>query len=188
MSADSAAPGASALSADDLSEYLESARYGDLDDVRAFLDAGAPVNFCDEHRSTALHFACANGHADVAAELLARGAALSPNEAGNSALHWACLLGHLPVVEVLLARVVDGLDVYAQNAAGRSALTEALSGGHEVIARTLLAHSSAEPPKDAGLGDDADDGEDDDLAEAEGADDGGGGAAAGASAADVGMD
>lgn len=182
MSSELAQRAASSLSADDLSEYLESARYGDLDDVRAYLDAGAPVNFCDEHRSTALHFACANGHADVVSELLTRGAALTPNEAGNSPLHWACLLGHAPVVELLLARVVDGLDVYAQNSAGRSALTEALSGGHEMIARTLLAHSSAEPPKDAGLGDEADDGEDDDLAE--GADDSGA-AAGGAQSADA---
>ena len=44
-------------------ELLECARYGELEDMVAQLDAGANLRVCDGGGNTALHRACANGHA-----------------------------------------------------------------------------------------------------------------------------
>ena len=127
---------------------LECARYGETEDLAALLDLGADVNHARAvDGATALHMACANGHCDAAALLLARGARHVANAAGNSPLHWACLNGHAAAAELLLARARSGeVDVYAMNSQGRSAFTVAIGAGHEALARSLLLHASAEPP------------------------------------------
>lgn len=51
--------------ADDNEELLLSCRYGDLDDVRAFVEkfgAEAATAARDENGNTVLHMTCANGH------------------------------------------------------------------------------------------------------------------------------
>jgi len=53
---------------------LDGARYGDLEDVAAALQAGAPVDSADANGRTALHMASANGHTEIVASLLSRGA------------------------------------------------------------------------------------------------------------------
>lgn len=193
------------VSEEDQREVLECARYGELDDLRALLDAGADVNFRDAASgSTALHNAAANGHGDVVALLVDRGARCEPNANGNTPLHWAALNGHAAVVGVLLGRF-EGMDALAKNAFGKSALTDAINAGHEDIARLILSHRSVDPsggrPGVAGVGgagaggasvDEEDDGsgedvgdEDADLLEAPGAPDaatvGGGAAGSGSS-------
>lgn len=58
--------------------------------------------------NTALHMACANGHAAIARLLLARGArADARNASGNTPLHWAAMNGHLACVKALLTRADD---------------------------------------------------------------------------------
>ena len=143
-----AAAASAPLSAEDLAEMLECARYGEVDELRELLSQGADVNHCRaEDGSTALHMACANGHSEVAALLLARGASHIANHAGNTPLHWACLNGHAGVADVLLASGRPGeVDVYAMNRQGKSAFTVAISAGHEALARSMLQHASAEPP------------------------------------------
>ena len=43
-------------------EFLEYARYGEVDDLRALIQSGdVPVDFADPGGSTALHKAAANG-------------------------------------------------------------------------------------------------------------------------------
>jgi ankyrin repeat protein len=159
----SAAP-AVPFSPEDHEEFLECARYGELEDIKSLLAEGINVNYRDESGITALHRAAGNGHVEVAVALLDAGAVHGPNSSGNTPLHWACLLGHSGVVEVLLARAT-GIEIFAKNAAGRSALTEAASSGHEELARSLLFHSSAEPPEDAGIGEASDDDNEDDNME-----------------------
>ena len=143
-----AAPPAAAITPEDLEEMLECARYGETEDLATLLDLGADVNYARAvDGSTALHMACANGHCDAAALLLARGARHVANAAGNSPLHWACLNGPAAAAELLLARARSGeVDVYAMNSQGRSAFTVAIGAGHEALARSLLQHASAEPP------------------------------------------
>lgn len=50
---------------DDFEDLLLSCRYGDLDDVRAFVDKFGPeavASARDENGNTVLHMTCANGH------------------------------------------------------------------------------------------------------------------------------
>lgn len=84
-------------------EYLLSARYGDLDDVVAYLDAGVDINSLDENGAlfldktlhignNALMMAAANGHCDVIRVLVSRGINCKvKNTNGNTAIHWAAI-------------------------------------------------------------------------------------------------
>ena len=140
------------LTAEDLNEVLECARYNEMEDMVSLLDAGADVNYRrPEDGTTALHMACANGHLEIAAALLQRGARHVSNAAGNTPLHWACLNGKAEVAALLLDKCGPGeVDVYLKNGQGKSAFTVAISGGHEDLARSLLHHASAEPPAAGG--------------------------------------
>ena len=51
-------------------------RYGDLEAVEDFIAVGKDVNESDEDGRTALHYAVAYNHADIAAELISSGASL----------------------------------------------------------------------------------------------------------------
>ena len=136
----------SSLSPEDQLEFLQCARYGELEDVSSLLDAGADASFADGGGNTALHLASANGHAGVVSLLLERGARYTANASGNTPLHWAALNGHAAVVEALLSRLgAEVLDVLAKNAFGKSALTDAINSGHEDLARVILSHPSADP-------------------------------------------
>jgi ankyrin repeat protein len=169
-----AAVGAS-LSEEDQLEVLECARYGETDDLRALLDAGADANFRDAGGNTALHRAAGNGHTDAASLLIQRGALFVPNANGNTPLHWAALNGHAAIVTMLLERFED-CDALAMNAFGKSALTDAINGGHDDIARIILSHRSADPAAAKGGAGGSDGGEDDDaMDEGDGADEGDGG-------------
>ena len=140
------------LSAEEvIREVLECARYGELDDLRALLDSGAEATASDARSGTsALHNAAANGHVDVVALLVDRGARCEPNANGNTPLHWAALNGHAAVVALLLERFEASIDALAKNAFGKSALTDAINAGHEDIARLILSHRSADPPRAGG--------------------------------------
>jgi ankyrin repeat protein len=99
------------LTEEDMLEVLEFARYGELEDLELYLSApNASVDFVRPvDGSTALHMAAANGHAAVAAALLARGARMLPNHAGNTPLLQASGRGHtgtaLSLINDLCARV-----------------------------------------------------------------------------------
>ena len=170
------------LTEEDKLAVLEFARYGELEDMLSYL--AAPNASADWARpadgATALHMAAANGHAAVVGALLSRGARMAPNHAGNTPLHWACLNGHEEAAAALLA--APGADVYLKNGAGKSAFTVAISAGHDALARMLLQHASAEPPRAGGGGggveeeeEEVGEGEADLLPPAQGAGEGGGG-------------
>ncbi|RUS33839.1 ankyrin repeat protein [Jimgerdemannia flammicorona] len=102
---------------DTIDDIIQSARHGDLDDLRS---SSHPPHFLaakDEFGNTALHMASANGHLETVEYLLATLATLSDvptaehintrNEQGNTPLHWAALNGHLEVVEALVKRGAD---------------------------------------------------------------------------------
>lgn len=109
-------------------EMMQCARYGELDEMVAYLNDGVPIVAADSNGTTALHYGSANGHCGVVNELLSRGANVNAcNSSGNTSLHWASLNGHVAVVEALL-RAGAAPDV--KNNAGRTPVEEAESRGH----------------------------------------------------------
>lgn len=144
-STDAPAPTLSAaLTDEDSLEFIECARYGELEDAAAYLHDGVDVNFCDASGSSALHKSAANGHVDVVRLLASRGAKFTANSSGNTPLHWAVLNGQTAVIALLMELYDGSVDVLAKNAFGKSALTEALNRGDEDIARLMLNHRSVD--------------------------------------------
>lgn len=127
----------SVIEDDEKEELLLSCRYGDLDDVQAFVTkfGHAPLaEIRDENGNTVLHMTCGNGNIEILDYLLPLvPAALLPaqNNSQSTALHWACINSHLAVVQKLVqwpdGPGVDLIDI--KNAAGLSPLGEAEMAG-----------------------------------------------------------
>ncbi|EGO26161.1 hypothetical protein SERLADRAFT_447412 [Serpula lacrymans var. lacrymans S7.9] len=101
------------MSPDDHSDFLLSCRYGDIDDINAFI-----------------------AHFDALAlllPLLPPALLSAQNASGSTPLHWASLNAHLPIAKALVAHSpgpgVDLIDI--KNHAGRSPLGEAEMAGWE---------------------------------------------------------
>ncbi len=126
-----------------LQEWLNSARYGDLEYLQQIYaecqERGqCPVSWQSDSKNTALHMASANGHVDIVQFLLEdlKVPCDIQNSEGNTALHWAALNGHLPVVNLLLKH---GAPIDMRNNGGRSALFEAQRHDREEVVQVLLA-------------------------------------------------
>ncbi|TRM68842.1 ankyrin repeat-containing domain protein [Schizophyllum amplum] len=124
---------------DELDEFRLCCRYGDLDDVNAFL-ARFPDAACaaDDAGNTPAHMAAANGHADVLSSLLAaRADPAAANAAGATPMHWAALNAQLGTVEALFkaggARLID-----VKDGLGRSPLGVAEQSGWDEGARWMV--------------------------------------------------
>jgi hypothetical protein len=114
-------------------EFLEAARYGELDDLmlmcnhqrlRELIDFKTLVD--ESSGSSALMYAAANGHSDCVEFLLnSVGVAVNcSNSSGNTALHWAALNGHADCVDRLIKA---GADVMALNGFQKTAFDEAIA-------------------------------------------------------------
>ncbi|EIW80589.1 hypothetical protein CONPUDRAFT_20633, partial [Coniophora puteana RWD-64-598 SS2] len=126
---------------DDLDDLLLSCRYGDLDDVRAFIDAHGPAPLStarDALGNSVIHMCAANGHpsTDILTYLLPLlddpATLLSaPNAAQSTPLHWAALNRQLPAARALVEcpRGPGAILIDAKNAAGRTPLGEAELAG-----------------------------------------------------------
>ncbi|EPQ55269.1 ankyrin [Gloeophyllum trabeum ATCC 11539] len=127
-------------------DLLLSCRYGDLDDVKEFVNkyGQAPLaEVRDENGNTVLHMASGNGHIELLEYLLPLvppSLLSAQNESKSTALHWACVNAHLPVVQKLVqfpgGPGVDLIDI--KNAAGRSPLAEAEMAGWDEGAKWLV--------------------------------------------------
>ncbi|KAH8096797.1 cytoplasmic protein [Cristinia sonorae] len=131
---------------DDKDDLLLSCRYGDIEDIQAFVDkfGSGPLNDIRDHSGNcALHMVAANGHADALDYLLS---VVSPsllsarNSAESTPLHWAAVNSHLTIAQKLVqfknGPGVDLLDI--KNAAGRSPLGEAENVGWEEGAKWMV--------------------------------------------------
>ncbi|KAJ3554304.1 hypothetical protein NM688_g3179 [Phlebia brevispora] len=131
---------------DDRDGLLLACRYGDLDDIKQFVDRFGPDplnEIRDESGNTVLHMVCANGHTDVLDYLLEIiDPSLLPvqNEAKSTALHWAALNTHLSIAQKLVGYPrgpgKDLIDI--KNAVGRTPLGEAENVGWEEGAKWFV--------------------------------------------------
>ena len=139
----------------------EAAEKGDVQEVKRILEMGENVDArttrdrttadetkpaflsalestLDSSGSTPLHVAASNGHAEVVALLLEKGA--DPNAQNRlevTPLHMAAKNGHLPVVEMLVAH---GADVNARQCANQTALHLANWKRHRRVVKFLKRH------------------------------------------------
>jgi len=81
----------SKLPAEDLATLANAARDNENGTVRAMIAAGWPVDARGQHRATPLHWAGWNGNAEMAADLIARGAPIDVkgDEYDGTPLTWA---------------------------------------------------------------------------------------------------
>ncbi|GAA99344.1 hypothetical protein E5Q_06039 [Mixia osmundae IAM 14324] len=136
----------------EVEDIILAARYGDLDDLKAFVEAYGPealISAQDDNGNLALHMASANGHVEIVRYLVS----LSPderlaqqNQSGNTPLHWASLNGHLEVLKLLCPRM-SVASISLHNKANKTALQEAEEQANErtwMCAGHLLSYLNVE--------------------------------------------
>ncbi|RHY07642.1 hypothetical protein DYB37_013111 [Aphanomyces astaci] len=95
-------------------DVFSLARHNRVDDVRAVLDRGLPVNTPDEHGNSLLIIACQNGLKRLAKELLRRGANINArNKRRNTPLHFCFAYGYGDTLGAYL--ISKGADVSLTN-------------------------------------------------------------------------
>lgn len=118
-------------------ELLAEARFGDVERVKALLDAGANIEARDEtFGRTPLMEAALEGKTAVVKTLLSRGAEINAKATfyGNTALIFASGDGKAEVVRLLLAA---GADINAKNEGGYTALDVAEDDFHKNVIQML---------------------------------------------------
>ena len=119
---------------------VEAAGEGDLDEVRARLDAGADVNAAVDGDGSPLIAAARAGNHAIVTLLLDRGADINLGVEGDgNPLIMAAAEGHLEIVDLLLAR---GADVNAVVPSDENALIQASGGGHLDIVQLLVSRGA----------------------------------------------
>ncbi|XP_047101555.1 poly [ADP-ribose] polymerase tankyrase-1-like isoform X3 [Schistocerca piceifrons] len=132
------------LSGDMKGEMLiAAAKDGSVSKVRTLLAVGADVEAKDENKRTALHWAAAMGHGEVAAHLLEVGAGVNARDRWqNTPLHLAAWKGHAAVVRLLAA---SSADHNARDQSGSTPLHDAARRGRaEAVAALLEAGADRE--------------------------------------------
>jgi ankyrin repeat protein len=134
-----------------LDEFLARAESGDVEYVRAQLQAGTdPDAITAYDGTTALMFAAYGGHVDIAELLFAHGAEVDKKaNFGETALMHAALGGHVEMAQWLLDH---GAEVNAQDNGGKTALMGAALGDHVEMVTFLIGQGADVKAKtDSGL-------------------------------------
>lgn len=112
-----------------------AATRGDLEAVRARINAGDELDASDERQRTPLLLALENGHREVALWLIAMGATLDDADAkGRTPLHVAAENGMVEIVEVLLR---EGASPRSRTRSGETPARAAERAGHTALAQRL---------------------------------------------------
>lgn len=111
---------------------LDYARRGDDQALLQMLDAGMPVNLCDENGQSLLMLASYHGHASTSKLLLENGANVDQrNDRGQTPLAGVAFKGHVETAKVLIEH---GADVNAVHGMGMTPLTYAnMFGRREMV-------------------------------------------------------
>ncbi|XP_065312556.1 ankyrin-3-like isoform X3 [Gordionus sp. m RMFG-2023] len=123
------------------SSFLRAARAGNLEKVLEFLKGisgpgtAIDINTSNANGLNALHLASKEGHTQMVAELLKRGANVNAaTKKGNTALHIASLAGQFDIVKILIE---NGADVNSQSQNGFTPLYMAAQENHDSVVRYL---------------------------------------------------
>lgn len=115
---------------------------GHITATASLLQYGANVNVLDHHGMTALWWAMASDHFDIAELLLSSGAGTeSVGSDGLTPLLWAATEKNLAVLELLINH---GANINAQNTSGKTALMQVASREHSVPVLRLLLDKGAD--------------------------------------------
>ena len=118
-----------------------AARDGDLEQVRALIDAGADLDAQGDNGETPLNTAILEGHVLVASLLIDRGADIQArNKGGFTPLHAAAYVNAVEIAEQLLSRGADVKD--QMNKAGVTPLSVASEEGHPGLVKVLIDHGA----------------------------------------------
>lgn len=119
--------------AQEIYEYSRRGRFCDLMEV---IDKAHPDEYVAYDGSTALLMACRNGHREVCALLISRGADASQRtDEGSSALLLACCSGSIDLVTLILS--TDKCEVNAANEDGFTPIDMARHYNHTHIVEYL---------------------------------------------------
>ncbi|KAF8885981.1 ankyrin repeat-containing domain protein, partial [Infundibulicybe gibba] len=131
---------------DECADLLLSCRYGELDEVRQFVEHFGGTHLAgihDDNHNTILHMVCGNGHLDVLSYILP---IIPPtmlsaqNTSLSTPLHWAALNSHLDIMKKLIEYPegpgVNLIDI--KNSAGHSPLADAELAGWDEGAKWLV--------------------------------------------------
>ena len=137
-------PEEQAAAAEYSAEFLEAARYGELEDLKMIFSHPRLKELIDFQNlgdefssSTALMFASANGHMDCI-QFLVESVLMDVNRAnssGNTALHWAALNGHTEAVSYLISK---GGNVLVENKFQRTPFDEAIERDQKDCCEVLV--------------------------------------------------
>ena len=117
---------------------------GDLRELVALYEIGAPVDMLDEQGRTTLYIAAATGYDEAAKWLLNHGAdaSMAAMSDERSPIHAAAAAGHVTTLECLLQSFDGNLDciraIQAVDAKGKTPAEIAAAAGHLDIVRVLL--------------------------------------------------
>mmetsp|Transcript_35937 Transcript_35937/g.56063 ORF Transcript_35937/g.56063 Transcript_35937/m.56063 type:complete len:321 (+) Transcript_35937:155-1117(+) len=111
-------------------QLCEACESGALGMVEHLLDAGANASFKEsEDGMRPLHFACLNGHTEIAKILLEKNVPVNATDDWNrTALHWAAYNGHTEAAQLLYDA---GIDVMAKTGGGNTAYAMASMFMHD---------------------------------------------------------
>lgn len=127
----------------DKESFIESARRGDLEGVKSFLDSGLDPNTRDprdKENSTVLMVAAMVGQTKVIELLLDHRADVDARtNHGRTALMWGAWRGRNEAVKALLAK---GADINAVDDAGVSALFLSIGANQPAVVKTLVANGA----------------------------------------------
>ena len=130
------------ISADEWKAVTTAAEKGDLEAVRAYLDAGGDVNRNDGiGGATLLMWTTLEKRDDIAALLLERGADVNIPDTNyrETALHWAATTGAEKIAAMILEKN-PGIDLADSN--GQTALMATAIRGQPEVARLLLGRGA----------------------------------------------
>ena len=127
-------------------DIRSSARQGDLERVKRYVERGVNVNERSGDGETALHWACREGHVDVVRYLLAKGADVTEQGTGcGTPLQWAVQAGQHKIASILLDK---GADVNQHGTDEFTALHDAVLKQDVQMVKLLLSRG-ADPNAEA---------------------------------------